>query len=129
MNQCFIKIRKTEEADIILPRVVELECVGLPVTAWLQENLMAFTKNIGKWISWSFKREDHLEVYNPRITCVTRSVKKIHKHLIVLIKGKKHEIVFKERDDPWFDNCVTQEIENQLKRDAEKDLEDMGEIS
>lgn len=68
------------------------------------ENLKSFSKQLGTWISWSFQKEQDLEIHNPCITCVTSLADKINEKLVVLVKGKKYEIVFKEKDTPWFKN-------------------------
>lgn len=47
----FCKIRNYEEHDNIISRVTWLECRGLPMPGWKEENLRAFTSFLGRWIS------------------------------------------------------------------------------
>lgn len=54
LKNYFYKVRKVLEEDLIIPKAVELKCIGLPVQAWQEENLKAFSKKLGTWISWSF---------------------------------------------------------------------------
>ncbi|KAK1398769.1 hypothetical protein POM88_008632 [Heracleum sosnowskyi] len=55
LRRHFVKVRKFQEEDLIIPRVVEVECMGLPVSAWVEENLKAYTKFIGEWYLGPFR--------------------------------------------------------------------------
>lgn len=57
LKDCFLKIRKGTEDDLIISRAVGVECIGLPVHAWQEGNLKPFSKKLGTWISWSFQNE------------------------------------------------------------------------
>lgn len=36
--------------------------------AWLEQNLKAYNKSLGEWISWSYQKDMELEIYNPCTT-------------------------------------------------------------
>ena len=42
------KIRQDDSGDHVISRVVWLECRGLPMPAWKEENLRAFTNRLGR---------------------------------------------------------------------------------
>lgn len=61
LKHIFFKIRKCDGDDLIMPRAVEIECLGLPVIAWQEKILKAYTEDLGERISWSFQMEKELE--------------------------------------------------------------------
>lgn len=65
----FSKIRKYEETDHVISRVVWLECRGPPMPAWKEENLRAFTARFREWISWSYQSDGLGEFFNP-LVCI-----------------------------------------------------------
>ncbi|KAK1389926.1 hypothetical protein POM88_018104 [Heracleum sosnowskyi] len=44
LKKIFRKTRKFQEEDFVIPRVVEVKCCGIPMLAWVEENLKAYTK-------------------------------------------------------------------------------------
>ncbi|KAK1352858.1 hypothetical protein POM88_052696 [Heracleum sosnowskyi] len=91
----FSIIRKFQEKDLILPRTAWIECKGLPMNAWLEKNLKAFTKKFGEWISWAYQVDDCNTFVNPLICVATSIWDMIECELIVLIKGKNYTLKFK----------------------------------
>lgn len=85
-------------------------------------NLKAFSKKLVTWISWSFQKEEDLEIHNPCITCETRSVDRINEKLTVLFKGKKYEIILREKDIPWFEKSSASE--GGFSKEISNDLEE-----
>lgn len=98
----FIKVKKYDSEDYLVPRAVEIECLGLPLNAWLEENIKAFTSQLGEWISWSYQDEQRLEIFNPRITCFSKRLDKIDEKFLVLVNGENYKVTFKELEFPWF---------------------------
>ncbi|KAL1832841.1 hypothetical protein ACET3Z_002492 [Daucus carota] len=92
----FCMIRKYEEMDHILTRQVWIECRGLPMPAWLEENLRAFTDRLGTWISWSYQSDNLGELFNPLICIDTVNFDEIKEDMKVLYKGKQINISFVE---------------------------------
>ncbi|KAK1388481.1 hypothetical protein POM88_016659 [Heracleum sosnowskyi] len=72
---------------------------GLPMNAWLEENLKAFTKRFGEWISRSYQVDDSNTFVHPLICVATTNWETIDFDLIVLVKGKNYTIKFKEVED------------------------------
>ncbi|KAK1394316.1 hypothetical protein POM88_013372 [Heracleum sosnowskyi] len=99
LEKYFVKVRKSQEKDLIIPRMVEVECISLPVSAWLEENLKAYSKFVGEWISWSYQNEKDLEIFNPRVRCVTHIKDEIKEKMKITVKGKLYEVVFQERKE------------------------------
>ncbi|KAK1389756.1 hypothetical protein POM88_017934 [Heracleum sosnowskyi] len=81
---------------MVVSSIVCIECTGLPINAWVEENLKAFTKHLGEWITWSFQEEENLRVYNPKILIAMRNYDQICDTLKVLVKGEQHMIGMKE---------------------------------
>lgn len=99
LKKFFGKLKRCQEEDLIIPRVVEVECCGLPVMAWIEENMRAYTKIIGEWVSWSYQDEKDMSIFNPRIICVTNRYEEVDEKLRVYVKGKLYEIQLKERNE------------------------------
>lgn len=95
----FSHIRSYEETDHILTRVAWLECVGLPMPAWKEDNLRAFTDRFGKWVNWSYQSDDLGEFFNPLICIDMFDHKQIGEEMTILYKGKQIKIKFKEITD------------------------------
>ncbi|KAK1361733.1 hypothetical protein POM88_046207 [Heracleum sosnowskyi] len=95
----FYKIRPFEENDLLLSRTTWLECKGLPMIAWIESNLKAFTKSFGEWISWTYQRDNMNAFFNPLICLSTNSWSPINEELTILVKGKQHHICFSEKTD------------------------------
>lgn len=95
----FCKIRKYEEMDHILTRQVWIECRGLPMPAWKEENFRAFTDRLGTWISWSYQSDNLGELFNPLICIDTVNFDEIKEDMKVLYKGKQINISFVEVGD------------------------------
>ncbi|KAK1403272.1 hypothetical protein POM88_002877 [Heracleum sosnowskyi] len=111
----FTVIRKFKEEDLIVPRTVWVECTGLPMTAWLEENLKAFSARFGEWVSWSYQKDDSNTLFNPLICIQSCEMERIEDEMIVLVKGKKYKIKFKEIDN--LDNS-----QDKMKPMQEKDM-------
>ncbi|KAL1829669.1 hypothetical protein ACET3Z_008081 [Daucus carota] len=92
----FCNIRDFEDFDHTISRVIWLECRGLPMPAWKEENLRAFTDRFGKWISWSYQSDDLSEFFNPLICIDTTVRSSINDSMKILYKGKNKEIELKE---------------------------------
>lgn len=67
LDSYFVGVRKFREEDFISSRIVVVECLGIPMWAWIEENLKAFSKHLGEWIQWKYQNNDNLSVYNPKI--------------------------------------------------------------
>lgn len=48
LSPWFTVIRKFKEEDMIVPRTVWIECTGLPMIAWLEGNLKAYSARFGE---------------------------------------------------------------------------------
>lgn len=62
---------------------------------------------------------------------MTRSIEKIDKELSVLVKCEKYVIAFKENNNPWFDNMVSNNLKQPMKgiNHTEGVMEGVGEAS
>ena len=83
----WFKIRKFEEFDHVMSRVVWIECKGLPMPAWKEENLKAFTDRLGKWVSWSYQSDSLVRFFNPLICIDTDNPHKVEEEMTILYKG------------------------------------------
>lgn len=90
------KVKPFEENDLYISRLVWLECKGLPMNAWIESNLKAFTKSFGEWISWTYQRDNMNVLFNPLICLSSNSPSLINEELKILIKGKQCHICFSE---------------------------------
>ncbi|KAK1379692.1 hypothetical protein POM88_026436 [Heracleum sosnowskyi] len=99
LAEWFSVVRKFQSKDLVLPRTVWIECIGLPMTAWLEENLKAYTSKIGEWISWSYQIDESNTFVNPMICLATTNHEEIRKELKVLVKGQNYTVNFKEVKD------------------------------
>lgn len=88
----FCKIRSYTEADHVISRVTWIECKGLPMPAWKEENLKALTSRFGEWISWTYQSDGLSEFFNPLICIDTTLQDKICDNMQVLYKGS-HKLV------------------------------------
>ena len=98
----FCLIRNYEETDHVLSRVVWLECRSLPMPAWREENLRAFTDRLGKWISWSYQSDGLNDFFNPLICLDTVNWSSLNDTMTILYKGNKREVQFVEVKDEGY---------------------------
>lgn len=96
MSVWFCQIRDFMDIDHIISRTAWLECKGLPMPAWREENLKAFTDRFGNWLSWSYQSDDLQQFFNPLICIDTPTLEKIKEDMIILYKGKQIRITFEE---------------------------------
>ncbi|KAK1387930.1 hypothetical protein POM88_016108 [Heracleum sosnowskyi] len=99
LKEYFSIVRNFEEEDLFMPRTVWIECTGLPMNAWVEENLRAYTKKIGEWLSWTYQKDGKNEFFNPIICVSTNKVKLIDESVLISIKSKNLEINFREITD------------------------------
>lgn len=106
LSKWFSSVRKFNELDLMMSRTAWVECLGLPMNAWLEENLKAFTRNMGEWVSWSCQMDDSNRFINPLVCLATTSQELISDTLKILVKGKHFNIAFKEVQDikNYFDD-------------------------
>ncbi|KAL1808730.1 hypothetical protein ACET3Z_025720 [Daucus carota] len=95
----FCKLGNFEETDYTMSRIAWIECRGLPMPAWKDENLKAFTRRYGRWVSWTYQSDNLKEFFNPLVCIDTMSIDAINDKLAVLYKGKQIVIDFKEIED------------------------------
>ncbi|KAK1403676.1 hypothetical protein POM88_003281 [Heracleum sosnowskyi] len=81
---------------MFMPRTVWVECKGLPMNVWLEENLKAFTMFMGEWLSWTYQKDDSNEFFNPLICLSTSRTDTIDESFEVMVKGKLLSISFSE---------------------------------
>ena len=81
------EIRSYEESDHILSRVIWIECKGLSMPAWKEENLRAFTSRLGRWLSWSYQSDGLGESFNLLICLDTTEWNIIQESMKILYKG------------------------------------------
>ncbi|KAL1809023.1 hypothetical protein ACET3Z_026013 [Daucus carota] len=124
----FCSIRNYEEFDHIISRLAWVECRGLPMPAWKDENLKAFTSRLGKWISWSYQSDDLGDFFNPLICTDTRERKTISDSLTILYKGRNMTIDLVEIVDykALYDKVLPMEVsENKsAKKESTSSLEE-----
>ena len=124
----FCSIRNYEEFDHIISRLAWVECRGLPMPAWKDENLKAFTSRLGKWISWSYQSDDLGDFFNPLICTDTRERKTISDSLTILYKGRNMTIDLVEIVDykALYDKVLPMELsENKsAKKESTSSLEE-----
>lgn len=92
----FCKIRKFEEQDLVVSRIVWLECRSLPMPAWQEDNLKAFTDRLGGWLSWSYQSDGLCEFFNPLICLDVWDFDRIQEDMKILYKWKVTKIQFVE---------------------------------
>lgn len=115
----FCSMRNFEEADHILSRPVWLECRGLPMPAWREENLRAFTDRLGSWISWSYQSDNLGEIFNPLVCIDTPTFEEINEDMKILYKGRQINISFVEVSNPalLIGKVLPMEFSNEVKGD------------
>ncbi|KAL1822632.1 hypothetical protein ACET3Z_009410 [Daucus carota] len=126
----FCKIRRYEEADHVISRVIWLECRGLPMPAWKEENLKAFTARLGEWISWSYQSDGLGEFFNPVICIDTVEWDKIQENMKILYKGKQIHISFTEVSDinKLDGKIMPMELSEELKNNSvSEDMKNVAE--
>lgn len=92
----FFKIRDFVMEDYIMPRIAVVECVGLPMNAWIEDNLKGFSKSLGEWISWRFQNNEKRLVHNPLVEIHTIQYELIKEEMCVLVNGVKYKVSFRE---------------------------------
>ncbi|KAL1831657.1 hypothetical protein ACET3Z_001308 [Daucus carota] len=92
----FCKIRDYRESDHIISKVTWIECKGLPMPAWKDENLKAITSRFGEWISWTYQSDSLNEFFNPLICIDTVLPDNICDRMKVLYKGNHKIVEFRE---------------------------------
>ncbi|KAL1816839.1 hypothetical protein ACET3Z_019413 [Daucus carota] len=125
----FCKLRRFEEHDFVISRVTWIECSGLPMPAWKEENLKAFTAPFGFWVSWTYQSDNLLDFFNPLICVDTMSTDQIREELMVLYKGKQIKIKFKELEEQQRLKGKIWPMELSSEAPASKDSEKASNIS
>ncbi|KAK1360354.1 hypothetical protein POM88_044828 [Heracleum sosnowskyi] len=129
LSHLFSVIRKFKEEDMIVPRTVWIECSGLPMLAWLEENLKAFSARLGEWVTWSYQKDDINAFFNPLICLQSCEMSQIEDEMTVLVKGKKYKIKFKEiqnreRMKDKMDHMQEKEVANSWSKESNERIDD-----
>lgn len=66
------------------------------MNAWLEENLKAFSKHLGEWISWSYQKYDGSDFFNPLICISTTRYDFIKEDMKILVGIRHYPIRFVE---------------------------------
>lgn len=96
MSVWFCQTRNFIEEDYVISGMAWLECKGLPMPAWKEENLKAFTDRLGRWISWSYQSDGFGDFFNPLICLDTTDSDLIRDELTIMYKGAHKKIRFEE---------------------------------
>ncbi|KAK1363102.1 hypothetical protein POM88_038663 [Heracleum sosnowskyi] len=108
-----VKIFKVNECKFFLDNEEDRR---LPMTAWKEDVLKAYTRHLGSWIDWCYQNNDNLSVFNPLIRLEISVRQKIDDSMKILFKGKPLEIVFKEVDmNKWMENSCLAMISDSTK--------------
>lgn len=99
VSKWFVRVRPFSEKDFIIPRMAKVRIAGLPMNAWVEENLKAFTHYLGEWVSWVFQDEVGLKVFNPEVTLLTTREQLIDDQMSILVKGKKYKLCLREFEE------------------------------
>ncbi|KAK1371305.1 hypothetical protein POM88_037397 [Heracleum sosnowskyi] len=114
LRTCSQMTREFTKEDFILPWLARVQCSGIPVQAWVEANLKAFTKNMGDWVSWCFQDEENLKIHSPVVTLVTNMVSKISENLTIMVHGKNYEVAFIEMDTEYL-GCLCKHVAEKAK--------------
>lgn len=98
LSSWFPRIRKFTQQDLVMEKIVWVQSRGIPMNAWLEENVKAYTKNIGEWISLSYQKDELNDLFDPVFCFSTRSMDK--EEMIILVRGIQYSIKFEEILDP-----------------------------
>lgn len=58
------------------------------MTAWMEENLKAFTSHLGDWISWTYQRDEGHDFFNPLVCISTTNYEPIIEQMKILVGEK-----------------------------------------
>lgn len=92
----FSRVKKFNDNDLVVPRTVWLESQGIPMSAWLKENLKGYTKHLGEWVTWSYQKDEGMDLFNPIICLSTVNYETIVEKMKILVKGKHYDVSFSE---------------------------------
>lgn len=129
LQSWFKKVRDLNSKDLLIPRIVWVECVGLPIIAWKEENLKAYMNNLGEWICWEFEDKVGRRIFNPRICISTINMKEINTEMTILVRGVQYDIRLKELKDIGMNMGFQNSFDNnhQLFDDGEDPYPDNDE--
>lgn len=85
LSKWFYKIRPFNEKDFILQRLATLECIGLPMQAWVEENVKAYSSHLGEWLSWKYQNRKGCYIFNPQVTISTSCFERIEDSFDILV--------------------------------------------
>lgn len=83
-----------------MARTTWVQSKGIPMTAWLEENIKAYTRELGEWISWSYQKDDSKDLFDPIICISTNRFDLIKEEMIILVRGVQYKIRFEEILEP-----------------------------
>lgn len=66
------------------------------MNAWLEENIKAYTKELGERISWSYQIDNLNDLFDPIICIFTNRLDKIKEEMIILVKGVQYKVRLEE---------------------------------
>ncbi|KAL1826941.1 hypothetical protein ACET3Z_005353 [Daucus carota] len=119
----FCKIRDFHQGDNVISKVVWIECKGIPMPAWKDENLRALTSRFGEWISWTYQSDGLGEFFNPLVCIDTTSFEPILDDMKILYKGEQKKIVIREiLDTDYLIGKVLPMEFSDNQRQAEKEI-------
>lgn len=134
-DKIFIMIRDFVHKDFVLERTVWLQSTGIPMNAWLEENLKGYTKDLGEWLSWSYQKYNANDFFNPIICISTRKMDVISEEMRIVVKGKTYDVKFVEvtKQEQLVGKIspmqISSDMQDKVKSHKEKDLEFMGHDS
>ncbi|KAK1401456.1 hypothetical protein POM88_001061 [Heracleum sosnowskyi] len=114
----FSKVRVFKEEDLIVPIIVCIECFGISMQAWVEENLKAFTSHLGEWLSWEFESNEDLRIFNPRVLIQTIINDKIEEEFNIMVK-----------DSSLLSDDISERCDNTTHSEDNNDREGMVIVS
>uniref|UniRef100_A0A175YH73 RRM domain-containing protein n=1 Tax=Daucus carota subsp. sativus TaxID=79200 RepID=A0A175YH73_DAUCS len=122
----FLDCKPVSVDDLILPRRLVLECLGLPITLWKFSNFAKILEGIGNITAISRLLDENLTYRNPMIEVETKEMSEINRELAVEFEGKQIVVMLKEVDKIGIEDNIMEELREMELNNVHREVEDQN---
>ncbi|WOH03661.1 hypothetical protein DCAR_0623060 [Daucus carota subsp. sativus] len=96
--------------DMVLPRKLVLECLGLPITMWKFSNFAKIVEELGDITAISRLLNENLQYQTPKLEIETKEMKSINKKVMIESEGRHFMILLKEVENAEIKESILDEL-------------------
>lgn len=119
----FLDCKPVSVEDLIIPRRLVLECLGLPITLWKFSNFAKVLEGIGNITAISRLLDENLAYRIPIIEVETKEMSEINRELAVEYEGKQIVVLLKEVGKIGIEDNIMEELREMELTDDHREVE------